>query len=162
MAFRASGNRGEKLRVDAANFPDGPYEVRASTANAQGLTYTAHIPWYKGNALVLARELAGEAAKADKTRSEGLTLIMLASMVDDRLGMKLAEAKGNPWADIHSPLMEYAELLLERGGKVGRVRPHGFVRLAWVDDTDGTPQFCRAYLPRGYAASRKWPLVLQR
>ena len=51
VAFRASGKRGDKLRVDAAGFPDGPYEVRASTANAQGLIYTAHIPWYKGNAL---------------------------------------------------------------------------------------------------------------
>jgi dienelactone hydrolase len=161
VAFRGSARRGDKLRVDAANFPDGPYEVRASTANALGLIHTAHIPWYKGNALVLARELAAEAARADKTRPEGLTLIMLASMVEDRLGVKLAEATGNPWADIHSPLMEYAELLLERGGKVGRVRPHGFVRLAWLDETDNTPQFCRAYLPGGYAASRRWPLVLQ-
>jgi dipeptidyl aminopeptidase/acylaminoacyl peptidase len=86
---------------------------------------------------------------------------MLARMVDDRLGGKVAEATGNPWASIISPLMEYDELMLERQGKTGRVRPHGFLRLGWLDEADGTPQFCRAYLPGAYDAAKKWPLVLQ-
>jgi len=161
VVHTGNAKRGARVRVDAARWPDGPYEVRLITKTALGLRYTTHIPWYKGNALVKARELAAEAAKADDTRAEGFTLKMLANMVDDRLGMKLAEAQGNPWSAIHAALMEYDELMLERAGKVGRVRPWGFVRLGWIDDIDNTPQYCRAYLPGGYSAAKKWPLVLQ-
>ena len=82
-------------------------------------------------------------------------------MVEDRLGGKLSEAKGNPWQKIHAPLMEYEELMLERQGQTGRIRPYGFVRLAYRDDVDGSPQFCRAYLPPGYEPGKKWPLVMQ-
>jgi dienelactone hydrolase len=159
--FSGSAKRGERLRIDASGWPEGPYEARFSTPNARGLLYVAHLPWYKGNALAKARELAAEAAKADRTQPEGFTLQMLVNMVDDRLGVKLADATGNPWAAIHSPLMEYEELMLERAGKSGRVRAHGFVRLGWIDETDGTPQYCRAYLPGGYSSAKKWPLVLQ-
>jgi dienelactone hydrolase len=161
VVFSGSAKRGELVRIDSSRWPQGPYEARFSTPNAQGLRFTVHVPWYKGDALARARELAAEAAKADKTNPEGFTLQMLANMVDDRLGVKLAEAKGNPWLAIHSALMEYDELMLERAGKTGRVREYGFVRLAWIDDTDATPQYCRAYLPGGYSAARKWPLVLQ-
>ncbi len=82
-------------------------------------------------------------------------------MVEDRLGGKLGEASGNPWWKIHSPLMEYDELMLERSGQTGRIRPYGFVRLAYRDEVDGSPQFCRAYLPAGYDPAKKWPLVVQ-
>ena len=43
--------------------------------------------------------------------------------------------------------------MLEAAGKAGRVHGHGFVRLAWRDEVDGTPQYCRAYLPAGYGKS---------
>jgi dienelactone hydrolase len=161
VVFATSSARGALVRTETRNWPDGAYEARFATRNAQGLLYTTHLAWYQGDALAKARELAAEAAKADATKPEGFTLQMLASMVDDRLGMKVADARNAHWSVIHSPLMEYEELLLERQGKVGRVRPHGFVRLAWRDETDGTPQYCRAYLPGGYDAGRKWPLVLQ-
>jgi hypothetical protein len=88
------------------------------------------------------------AANADATRSEGFALKMLAEMVADRLGGKLDEASGNPWWRIHSPLMEFDELMLEGKGQVGRIRPYGFLRHAYRDDIDGSPQFCRAYLRR--------------
>jgi dienelactone hydrolase len=159
--FSGNGKRGERITIDSARWPDGAYELRFSTLDSRGLLFTTHIPWYKGDALAKARELAAEAAKADSTRPEGFTLQMLANMVDDRLGTKVAEARDSHWSVIHSPLMEYEELLLERQGKVGRVRPHGFVRLAWIDDTDNTPQYCRAYLPGGYDRAKQWPLVLQ-
>jgi dienelactone hydrolase len=152
--------RGQLVRLDTGPWPDGPYEVRFTTTNAQGLTYATHLAWYKGNALTKAGELAATAAQGGRT-PEGVTLSMLVDMIEDRLGSKIGEASGNPWHEIHSPLMEYDELMLERAGRVGRVREYGFVRLAWIDDTDDTPQFCRAYLPGGYEPSRKWPLVLQ-
>jgi dienelactone hydrolase len=149
------------MAIDGGAWPDGPYEVRCTTHTSFGRLYATHLPWYKGDSLAKARELAATAAKADASKPEGFTLKMLVEMVDDRLGGKLADAKGNPWWRIHSPLMEYDELMLERKGQTGRIRPHGFVRLAYRDEVDGSPQYCRAYLPAEYDRARKWPLVIQ-
>jgi dienelactone hydrolase len=160
-AFTTTAARGAKLAVDAHAWPDGAYEVRCSSPRPTGLLYATHLPWYKGDSLAEARELAATAAAADATKPEGLTLRMLVDMVEDRLGGKLTAASGNPWQKIHAPLMEYEELMLERQGQTGRIRPYGFVRLAYRDDVDGSPQFCRAYLPPGYEPGRKWPLVMQ-
>jgi dienelactone hydrolase len=159
--FSTTAPRGANVTIDGKSWPDGPYEVRCSTRTFNGLLYVTHLAWYKGDSLAKARELADAAAKADAANPEGFTLKMLAEMVDDRLGSKLGEAQGNPWAKIHSPLMEYDEMMLERQGKVGRVRPDGFVRLAYRDEVDGSPQFSRAYLPAAYDAAKKWPLVIQ-
>jgi dienelactone hydrolase len=160
VVYSGEAARGDTVRIGTGAWADGPYEARLTTRTAEGRAFTTHLAWYKGDALAKARELAAATAQAGRT-PEGITLRMLASMVEDRLGTKIGEASGNPWPALHSPLMEYEELMLERAGKVGRVREHGFVRLAWIDEIDDTPQFCRAYLPGGYAASRKWPLVLQ-
>ena len=160
VKFSAKAKRGESVVVDAKGWPDGPYEARFVTPNYLGLNYVTWRPWFKGNALDRAHELEKAAAAADGSKPEGATLRMLAEMVEDRLGSGLADAKGNPWPRIHSPLMEYEELMLERAGKAGRVRGGGFVRLAWIDETDGTPQHCRAYLPWNYDAAKRWPTVL--
>ena len=56
--------------------------------------------------------------------------------------------------------MEFEELKLEAAGESSRIRPCGFVRMAWRDPVDGSPQYCRAYLPAEYGPSRKWPMVL--
>lgn len=159
--FTTTAPRGARLTVDARAWPDGAYEVRCSSPRPTGLLYATHLPWYKGDSLAGARALVATAAAADAAKPEGFTLRMLVEMVEDRLGGKLSEAKGNPWPKIHAPLMEYEELMLERQGRTGRIRPHGFVRLAYRDDVDGTPQFCRAYLPPGYDPAKKWPLVMQ-
>jgi len=73
----------------------------------------------------------------------------------------VADAKGNPWGAIHSPLMEYDELMLERAGSPARIRASGFVRMAWIDETDGSTQYARAYLPTHYDPAKKWPMVIQ-
>jgi dienelactone hydrolase len=159
--FTTQAHRGATVAVDARIWPDGPYEVRCSTHTFTGLLYVTHLPWYKGDSLAKARELAAAAAAADASKPEGFTLKMLAEMVEDRLGSKLSEAKGNPWVKIHSPLMEYDEMMLERKGQTGRIRPDGFVRLAYRDEVDGSPQYCRAYLPADYDPAKKWPLVIQ-
>lgn len=161
VLFSGTGKRGDLVLVPCKAWPDGPYEVRLTTKKPTGLLYVTHLPLYKGDSRVLARELAAEAAKADASKPEGFTLKMLALLVDEKLGVKLADAQGNPWPRIHSPLMEFDELMLERRGETGRVRPDGFVRLAWRDESDGSPQYCRAYLPHGYDKSQRWPLVLQ-
>ena len=159
--FSTEAHRGASVAIDAKGWPDGPYEVRCSTHSFTGLLYATDLPWYKGDSLAKARDLAATAAQADASRPEGFTLKMLAEMVEDRLGSKLSEAKGNPWLKIHSPLMEYDEMMLERRGQTGRIRPDGFVRLSYRDEVDGSPQYCRAYLPVDYDPARKWPLVIQ-
>ena len=154
--------RGESLSLDFASWPDGPYEIRCSTRRPDGLRYTTHLAWYKGDAIAAARELVAAGAKADLATPLGLTTKMLADMVLDRLGKEGLAIAGNPWWAIHSPLMEYQELWLESGGaKAARERAYGFVRLAWHDDIDGSPQFTRAYLPGDYDRARKWPLVIK-
>jgi len=159
--FTATAPRGARLAIDARAWPDGAYEVRCRSPRPTGLLYATHLPWYKGDSLAAARALAATAAAADAAKPEGFTLRMLVDMVEDRLGGSLSAATGNPWPKIHAPLMEYEELMLERQGRTGRIRPYGFVRLAYRDDVDGSPQFCRAYLPPAYDPGRKWPLVMQ-
>jgi dienelactone hydrolase len=161
VVFTATAKRGELVVVDAKGWADGPYEVRASTRTPTQLLYARYLPWFKGDSLAYARRLAADAAAANDAEPRGFTLEMLAEMVDDRLGVKLADAHGNPWPKIHSPLMEYAEIRLEQQGKAdARVRAGGFMRIAYRDAVDGTPQYARAFLPAGYDAAKPWPLVL--
>ncbi len=159
--YSTSSPRGATVEINAQGWAQGPYDVRFTTTTLQGLLSATHLPWYKGDFLPLAKELSATATAADALSPEGSTLKMLSEMVEDRLGCKLSEVKGNPWPKVHSPLMEYQELMLERQGKTGRIRPYGFVRFAYRDEVDGTPQFCRAYLPGGYDPAKKWPVVIQ-
>jgi dienelactone hydrolase len=160
VVFTTTVARGASVSVDARDWSDGPYEARCTTRTFDGRLYATHLAWYKGDSLAKARDLAAAAATADASKPEGFTLKMLAEMVEDRLGVRLGQASGNPWWKIHAPLMEYDELMLERSGQTGRIRPHGFVRLAYRDEVDSSPQFCRAYLPAGYDSAQKWPLVV--
>lgn len=153
--------RGESVRFDAAGWPDGPYELRCTTRRRNGLLYATHLPWYKGDAISAARALAAAAAKADLATPGGLITKMLGDMIVDRLGKDFASTGGNPWWAIHSPLMEYEELKLEAAGNRARERAWGFYRLAYIDDVDGSPQFCRIYLPPGYDRAKKWPMVVK-
>ena len=151
-----SGTRGENVRLNPSAWPDGAYELRCSTRRMDGRMYATHIPWYKGDAVSAARRLVAAGPAGDQTSK------MLADMVVDRLGKDLDKVTGNPWWAIHSPLMEYEELKLEAAGKAAaRKRAYGFYRLAYRDDVDGSPQFCRAYLPGGYDTGKKWPLVVR-
>ncbi|MES1263452.1 MAG: hypothetical protein ABUL69_03795, partial [Peristeroidobacter soli] len=112
IAFTATAKRGDLVVVDAKGWVDGPYEVRVSTRTPTGLLTVNYLPWFKGDSLALARQLAADAAQADDADPRGFTLKMLADLVDFRLGTKLADAKANPWPKIHSALMEYAEIRL--------------------------------------------------
>ena len=151
--------RGESVSFDTPSWPGGAYEIRCSTRRPNGLRYATHLPWYKGDSIAAARALVA-AGPSDLRTPNGFTANMLADMVTDRLGKDLTTVTGNPWWAIHSPLMEYEELRLEDAGKPARERPYGFYRMAWRDEIDGSPQFCRAYLPGGYDRAKKWPLVV--
>ncbi|MBO0722040.1 MAG: hypothetical protein J2P41_14545, partial [Blastocatellia bacterium] len=163
IVAQADAPRGETVRFATRNWPDGAYEARCTTMTPWGKNFTSHLPWYKGNALAAARRLVEAAHKTDggaDGKSDGATLRMLAEMVLDRLQGDLDNAPEDAWRSIHSPLLEFEELEQARVGGVGPVRPWGFVRLAYTDEIDGSPQFARAYLPPGYDASRRWPLVI--
>ncbi len=157
-----SAARGDTVRFDPSSWADGPYDLRFVTHRLDGLAWAKHVPWYKGDALAAARTLVDAAAKADVTTPAGQTLKMLADMVLDRDRTNNFTVTGNPWWVLHSPLTEWAELKLEAAGqKSARARSYGFYRLAWRDDIDGSPQFCRAYLPGGYDPQKKYPLVVR-
>jgi poly(3-hydroxybutyrate) depolymerase len=154
--------RATTVSLDSSRWPDGPYEIRCSTRQPGGLRWVTHLAWYKGDAISAARKLVDAAGKADSATPAGQTVKMLGDMVLDRLGKDGLAVQGNPWWAVHSPLMEFAELVLEAAGDGrARARAHGFYRLAWRDDVDGSPQFARAYLPIGYDPAKRTPLVLR-
>ena len=160
----ASGRapRGQKLTLDASGWPDGPYEVRFTTTTASGKTWATHLPWFKGDARAGAAGVIEKAKGVDVKTPAGKTRRMLADLVRDRTGGDVAKAGPEALRRTHAAAFESAELDLEAAGKTGRVRAHGFVRLAWVDEVDGSVQFCRAYLPPGYRRRQDAaPLIMQ-
>jgi predicted esterase len=160
VAASQTAPRGQQLRFESGAWPAGAYEIRFSTVTLDKEPFAAHLPFYKGDAIQEARQLLAAAKMPDVSEPSGLTLQMLADMVRDRLGEKLDALPGNPWEDIHSALLEYEELKQLESGQPGPIRPYGFFRLAYRDEVDGAPQFCRAYLPAGYTPTTKWPLVV--
>jgi len=151
IVARASVPRGESVAFPYAQWKDGAYELRLRTRDAWGKTKVAHLPWYKGSVEAAVTALKQDAVAApDDPR--GATLRMLAAMVEQRTQRKrIAEV----WEQLHPALMEHEELRLGTPASAG-----GFRRLAYVDDVDGSVQFCRAYLPLGYAPSQRWPVVM--
>jgi predicted esterase len=148
--------RGELASFDPAQWPDGAYDVRLLTRASSGHTATTYLPWYKGDAYAAAHKRMEQASLGDDAESP--TRRMLAELSRQRLE-DLAGEPDDGWRAIHAPLMELEELDQARRGGPGPVRPSGFVRLAYVSDVDGSAQFCRAYLPAHYSASRRWPLM---
>ncbi|MBC8026242.1 MAG: prolyl oligopeptidase family serine peptidase [Steroidobacteraceae bacterium] len=138
--------------IDTTSWASGPYEIRASATDAFGRPVSVYLPYFKGDARAAARRVI-DAASAPGADGH---VKMLGDMLRDRLG---ADGDGEV-SRLHSPLLEYAELELERAGQTGGARAGGFVRLAWTDDVDGSTQFCRAYLPATYPANRKIPALL--
>lgn len=157
---RGTAARGESVGFDASAWPDGAYEFRVTTKDAWGEPYRVHLPWYKGDAAAAAQRVI-DAAEASKEDIYGVHLKLLAQIVRDRTNGQLDAALPGLAARIHSPLLEYEEIELDRAQRVGSLRPGGFVRLGYVDDIDGSVQFCRAYLPPDYSDAQRWPLVLQ-
>lgn len=149
--------RGQTARFDTRPWADGPYEVRCTTATPLGRRDVAHLPWYKGDALAAARAIVSSAGAADAATTQGMLHRMLADLIQDRAGGDIEKATDLSWAAIHSPLMEFAELADD--GRMA-VRPYGFVRLAYRDPVDDSPQFCRCYLPAEYDPAAQWPLVV--
>jgi predicted esterase len=150
--------RGEVVRFDTKGWRTGAYEIRVRALDATSSSVAKLLPWYHGNAIDAVRALVDAAAAADDD-VHGDSVRMLAEMSQDRLGGSIQNASAAAWRLVHSPLLEFEELMLERRGERGAVRANGFVRLAYMDEVDGSTQFCRAYLPRDYTPQKTWPLI---
>ena len=148
VVLDATLDRNRPLELKTASWADGPYEIRVTSTNSLGDPLYFHLPWYKGDAAAAAQRVYDAAAAPGADDH----VKMLADLLRDRAG--------GDWRALHSPLMEYQELLLERAGQTGGAHASGFVRLAWTDDVDGSTQFCRAYLPAVWPAAQPVPALI--
>ncbi|HZF16094.1 MAG TPA: PHB depolymerase family esterase [Steroidobacteraceae bacterium] len=159
LIAKATMPRGRDAAFRKTQWPQGAYEIRLETRNAWNEREVVHLDAYNGDARAAAQRLL-DAAKGAANDTAGATVRMLADMTLERLGGPLEKAADDGWSRIASPLMEYEEFLLDQAGKTGSVRPWGFTRIAYTDETDGSTQYCRTYLPPDYSAAKPSPLVL--
>jgi dienelactone hydrolase len=163
LAVSRCASRGQTVRLDVRPWPQGAYEIAVSSPSADGHLVRAVLFWYKGDLRAAAQALIREASGAAAITPTAMTAAMLAEMAQDRLAG--AGAEREPLAAdrrraLASILMEYEELQQAAAGGSGPVRAGGFVRLAYRDEIDDSPQFCRAYLPADFDRRRRWPLVV--
>jgi hypothetical protein len=154
-----TAKRGEEISFDTKTWLNGVYDIRFESHDNRGEIVTAYLYWYKGTALEAAKELIASIPQKPTTPDE-IVHFMLSEMITDKVGTDLSKVDSSDIWKLYSPLMEYDELLLNKAGKKGNIRANGFVRLAYRDEIDNTPQFCRAYLPLNYDPNKKWPLVV--
>jgi pimeloyl-ACP methyl ester carboxylesterase len=146
---------GEPVNINYRNWKDGVYEFRLSYNHLDGKFQTYYLSWYKGDILNAAKDIVKSVPKGNLSSPADITHKMLADMIMNRLGGNLENPDSSKFKDIHSPIMEFSEMKANN-----QIRPGGFIRLAYIDDIDGTPQFCRVYLPLNYDPSKKWPMVV--
>lgn len=143
-----------EVAFDTKNWKDGVYDICFTSINTKGQVVTAYLYWYKGDAVKAAKDLISSVPKKPETLKDMLH-VMLSELIIDRVGKDLSKIDSSKISALYSPLMEYEESINNSA-----VRANGFVRLTYRDETDNTPQFCRAYLPMNYDPAKKWPLVV--
>ena len=150
---------GAPARLGTQNWPDGPVEIHVAGRDQWGERVFAWLLWYKGDWRAAAARLAAEAAAIpvnppQGTYAEGEHVRFLAALIADQ-----PDNADRAWG----VLLEREEMRLGNAEHA-----NGFVRLAWIDGVDGSPQFCRAYLPMDYTrdlaaadtSDRRWPMVM--
>ncbi len=155
-----SVTRGDRASFNTADWPPGPYDIRCSMSAPNGKRIIAYLLWYHGDAGAALKNLLATAPGADDHTPAGMIHAMLAEMAKDRLGPDIAKADAESLPEAYSELMELAEIQQEQAGGSGPVHGNGFVRLAYRDDIDDSPQFCRVYLPFDYHPEVKYPLII--
>jgi len=161
---RSQIQRGMIARFETEDWAAGPYEVRVTQQMPGGRIVYKHLPWYKGDWPAHARALLDACDKlpARCKDPDDLRLQLLGRLVLNRLGRDPRKDGGKPFPDdrfekVHSALLEHREL---QQGPAAQMRPHGFLRLAWRDDVDDSPQYAQAHLPAGYDPSQRWPMIV--
>ncbi len=148
-------NCSEPVVLKYGTWPDGVYEFRFAYKDIRGTKFFKYTTWYKGDILSAARDIVNSAPERSLRTPEAVTHRMLADMILDRLGKNLQNPDSSKLAALHAPLMEFAEI-----GAHKQIRAGGCIRMAYIDDIDHAPQFCRCYLPLNYDPSKKWPMVV--
>ena len=148
-------DRDAKLLIDYKNWQDGVYEFRYSYKDIRGVQKYGYTSWFKGDIIAAVKELLKNVPPKEIVTQDALTHRMLADMIKSRLNNNIDKPDSSKFSQLHSPLIEYAEIKSRQ-----QIRAGGFVRLAYVDEVDNTPQFCRSYLPLKYDPNKKWPLVI--
>ena len=151
---------GERAYFNVSHWPDGPYEVRASLRDEATPRLITHFTWYKGDPLVAVRAIINAAPTGATDESDGLVRTLLVAYLKDHLGPDYHDIDEDDRQHIFSALLEYQELELRRLGQGGPDHPDGFVRLAYRDEIDDSPQFGRVFLPPDYDPTKKWPLII--
>ncbi len=152
----ATVTRGAHAVFPTAGWPEGPYEVRCRMEGARDdKAVTAYRLGYQGDAVAAAKALAATMVNPADDTPATLIRAMLADMVTDHADGKPTQITPLQLPDLYPALMEAAEL-----GAGGGAHANGFVRLAWRDEVDGAPQFCRVYLPYHYDPAKSYPLVV--
>lgn len=147
---------GAPVTFDAGAWPGGAYEVRCIPTFAGGERPVAYLGFYHGDALAAARRLVATAPLNGRTEAE-LTHAMLADLIRSKIGEPAEDRPltNDQASSIVSPLIEWEEIQSN-----SQIRPGGFVRFAYRDPIDDSPQFGRAYLPPDYSPGKKWPMVV--
>ncbi|MBN2424793.1 MAG: prolyl oligopeptidase family serine peptidase [Calditrichaceae bacterium] len=146
--------RCDQVIFDTDDWKEGVYDICFASIDTKGETETAYLYWYKGDAIQKAKELVSSVPENPETPEE-LIHVMLSELIYDKVGKDLSNIDSSLLGALYSPLMEYEESVNKSA-----VRKNGFLRLAYRDDIDNTPQFCRVYLPMDYDPDKKWPLVV--
>jgi len=157
--------RGQKVRFDSKSWPDGPYEVRISWTDGSGKPQRMFQGLYKGDWLKETCAILDtcDGVDADDTSEKALRLGLIRELILAGLGYDPrdpgdAEPGEHGWREIHPILMEYRELQM---GEAAALHGDGFLRIAWIDDVDDSPQYCRAFLPAGYDHKKAFPMVVK-
>ncbi|MDR3627318.1 MAG: prolyl oligopeptidase family serine peptidase [Ignavibacteriaceae bacterium] len=137
------------------DWEDGPYEFRFTYKNIKGTKIMKYIPWYKGDILAEVNKIIKSAPDKSVRNPEASLHRMLADMILFKLGNNLQNPDSAKFATICSPIMEFEESKTNQ-----QIRPGGFVRLAYIDDIDNTPQFCLCFIPFNYDPAKKWPMAV--
>jgi poly(3-hydroxybutyrate) depolymerase len=154
--------RGERIQVNVADWPEGPYEVRLVCPGPDGRTQVRYVPWYRGDWQKQIRAMLDEydTLPADSDDPIVLRKRMLCERALLVLGGDIR--KGPPgrsagMSNLFGALMEHRELGEPQTAFSGA---GGFCRLAWRDEVDGSPQFARLFTPYNYDPNRAYPLVV--
>lgn len=146
--------RSDEVIFNTSIWNEGVYDICFISNDNKGEIVTTYLYWYKGNSIEKAKELVSTIPQNPKT-PEQLIHVMLSELIYDRVGTDLSNIDSSLISNLYSPLMEFEELNSNTS-----IRGNGFVRLAYRDEIDNTPQFCRVYLPMNYDPNKKWPLVV--